>query len=389
VPPDRAAPAPWSKWSHAHETDYDLGIEEEVMLLDPSRGWALTPAIDAVLEAWPQESRDSVSSETHASAVELRTGVHAHVGDAVTELSQLRATLKHVLDGLGLAAGSSGTHPSAVWHEMQVSSRERHQQVYGSMRELARREPTFALHVHVGLPSGEAGIAAFNRLRAHVPVLLALSANSPFWQGRDTGLASARTPLFQAFPRVGIPRAFGSYGEYVRAVDLLLHCGAFPEPTYLWWDVRPQPKLGTVEIRIMDAQATVGATAALVALVQSLVRLELVDGHADAALVHAPEVLDENRFLAARDGVEAALVDPVQARAVPLLEIAGELIGACTPHAVALGCTAQLDLLGDLLDDPGPARQRLVASRDGLEGLTADFSLDFNAPLTQLQRDTV
>jgi len=380
---------PWSKWAHAHATDYDLGIEEEVMLLDPGRGWALTPAIDAVLDAWPEDSRDSVSSETHASAVELRTGVHANVGDAVTELSQLRATLKHVLDGLGLAAGASGTHPSAVWHEMKVSSRERHQQVYGSMRELARREPTFALHVHVGLPSGEAGIAAFNRLRAHVPVLLALSANSPFWQGRDTGLASARTPLFQAFPRVGIPRAFGSYGEYVRAVDLLLDCGAFPEPTYLWWDVRPQPRLGTVEIRIMDAQATVGATAALVALVQSLVRLELVDGHADAALVHAPEVLDENRFLAARDGVEAALVDPVQGRAVPVLEIAGELIGACTPHAAALGCTAQLELLGDLLDDPGPARQRLVASRAGLEGLTADFSLDFNAPLTRLQRGTV
>jgi carboxylate-amine ligase len=389
VPPDRAAPVPWSKWSHEHATDYDLGIEEEVMLLDPRRGWALTPAIDAVLEAWPEESRDSVSSETHASAVELRTGVHATVGDAVTELAQLRATLKQVLDGLGLAAGASGTHPSAVWHEMKVSSRERHQQVYGSMRELARREPTFALHVHVGLPSGEAGIAAFNRLRAHVPVLLALSANSPFWQGRDTGLASARTPLFQAFPRVGIPRAFGSYGEYVRAVDLLLDCGAFPEPTYLWWDVRPQPKLGTVEIRIMDAQATVGATAALVALVQSLVRLELVDGHADAALVHAPEVLDENRFLAARDGVEAELVDPVQGRAVPVLEIAGELIGACTPHAAALRCTEQLELLGDLLDDPGPARQRLVASRDGLEGLTADFSLDFNAPLTRLQRDAV
>src|SRR5918997_1789823 len=130
--------------------------------------------------------------------------------------------------------------------------------------------------------------------------------------------ASARTPLFQAFPRVGIPRAFGSYGEYVRAVDLLLDCDAFPDPTYLWWDVRPQPKLGTVEIRIMDAQSTLGAMAALVALVQCLVRLELVDGHADAALVHAPEVLDENRFLAARDGVSAEFVDPVQGRAVSI-----------------------------------------------------------------------
>ena len=302
-------------------------------------------------------------------------------------MGELRTVLRRVLDGLGLVAAGSGTHPSAVWHEMQVSSRERHQEVYGSMRELARREPTFALHVHVGLPSGEAGIAAFNRLRAHVPVLLALSANSPFWQGRDTGLASARTPLFQAFPRVGIPRVFGSYGEYVRAVDLLLDCGAFPDPTYLWWDVRPQPKLGTVEIRIMDVQSTLSATAALVALVQSLVRLELVDGHADAALVHAPEVLDENRFLAARDGVDAALVDPVQGRAVPVLEIAAELMHSCAPHAAMLGCGGELELLSDLLDRPGPARQRALAARSGLVGLAAELAGSFEAPLAALHSD--
>jgi len=257
------------------------------------------------------------------------------------------------------------------------------------MRELARREPTFALHVHVGLPSGEAGIAAFNRLRAHVPLLLALSANSPFWQGRDTGLASARTPLFQAFPRVGIPRAFGSYGEYVRAVDLLLDCGAFPDPTYLWWDVRPQPKLGTVELRIMDAQSTLAATAALVALVQSLVRLELVDGHADAALVHAPEVLDENRFLAARDGVDAELVDPVRGRAVSVRDVAIELMSACAPHATKLGCARELELLGDLLDHPGPARQRRLAARDGLIGLVADLATDFSGRVNRVEPDVV
>jgi len=350
---DPASPAPWSKWRHGHATDYDLGIEEEVMLLDPAREYALAPAIDDVLAAWPEELHDHASSETHSSAVELRTGVHATVADAVAEMGELRTVLRGVLDGLGLVAGGSGTHPSAVWHEMQISSRERHQEVYGSMRELARREPTFALHVHVGLPSGEAGIAAFNRLRAHVPMLLALSANSPFWQGRDTGLASARTPLFQAFPRVGIPRVFGSYGEYVR-----------------------------------DAQSTIDHTAALVALVQSLVRLELVDGHADAALVHAPEVLDENRFLAARDGVEAELVDPVRGRAVSVLEIATELMQACGPHAAALGCSGELDLLSDVFGHPGPAHQRRLAAHSGLAGLAAELAVDFEAPLTTLQPDS-
>ncbi|MEA2217898.1 MAG: glutamate---cysteine ligase / carboxylate-amine ligase [Solirubrobacteraceae bacterium] len=387
VPPETVKPkatAPWSKWRHGNE--YTLGVEEEVMLLDP-RDWSLAPAIDDVLAALPAELRDHVSSETHSSAAELRTGAHTTVGDAVAELGRLRAQLSAVCGSLGLAAATAGTHPSAVWHEMVVSSRERHQEVYGSMRELARREPTFALHVHVGLPSGEAGIAAFNRLRAHVPILLALSANSPFWQGRDTGLASARTPLFQAFPRVGIPRAFGSYGEYVRAVNLLLDCDAFPDPTYLWWDVRPQPRLGTVEVRIMDSQSRLVETAALVALVQSLVRLELVDGHADAALVHAPEVLDENRFLAARDGVEAKLVDPVQGRAVPIDDIVAELMVSCAPHAQQLGCADELKAVAGLLLDGGPARQRRLAKRLGLAGLVADLAADFRGGVTRAERD--
>lgn len=351
------------------------------MLLVPG-SWALAPAIDAVLEAWPEETRDRVSSETHSSAVELRTGVHTTVGDAIAELGRLRAQLARVLDGLGLAAAVSGTHPSAVWHDMVVSSRERHQEVHGSMRELARREPTFALHVHIGLPTGEAGVAAFNRMRAHVPVLLALSANSPFWQGRDSGLASARTPLFQAFPRVGIPRAFGSYGEYVRAIDLLLECDAFPDSTYLWWDVRPQPKLGTIELRIMDAQSTLDRTAALVALVQSLVRLELVEGHADAALVHAPEVLDENRFLAARDGVDARLVDPVLEHAVAVPEIAAELVAACRPHADHLGCLAELEQVARLIDEPAPEHQRRLAADGDLHSLVERLAFEFGCELT-------
>ena len=382
MPPDSAVP--WSKWRHGN--DYTLGIEEEVMLLDP-RDWSVAPAIDDVLAALPADMREQVTSETHNSAAELKTGVHTNVADAVRELGSLRSRLSEVLDALGLAAASAGTHPSAVWHEIAVSTPERHQEVYGSMRALARREPTFALHVHVGLPSGEAGIAAFNRLRAHVPLLLALSANSPFWQGRDTGLASARTPLFQAFPRVGIPRAFGSYGEYVRAVDLLLDCSAIPDPTYLWWDVRPQPKLGTVEVRIMDSQSTLEDTSALVALVQSLTRLELVDGHVDSALVHAPEVLDENRFLAARDGVDAAFVDPVHGRAVSVVDLTTELMLACGPHAEALGCAEELKLVAGLLVAGGPARQRALAERDGLDGLVADLAADFRGSGTRPERD--
>jgi carboxylate-amine ligase len=214
-------------------------------------------------------------------------------------------------------------------------------------------------------------------MRAHLPVLLALSANSPFWQGRDTGLASARTPLFQAFPRVGIPRAFRDYAEFVEAVDLLVATEALPDATYLWWDVRLQPRYGTVEVRIMDAQGDLDATRALVALVQCLVRLEAGEGLAPEALVHAPEALDENRFLAARDGAEAALVDPVRRRRVPLATVVAELLDACGDVAGELGCAAELALVPALLADPPSERQRRLAQGpERLRGLVAALAAD-------------
>ena len=246
------------------------------------------------------------------------------------------------------------------------------------MRELARREPTFALHVHVALPDRDAALRAFNRMRAHVPLLLALSANSPFWQGRDTGLASARTPLFQGFPRVGIPRAFDDYAEYVESIDLLLRCDAFPEPTFLWWDVRLQPRFATLEIRIMDAQTGLEPCAALVALVQSLVRLEVCEGFAAPELVHAPEVLAENRFLAARDGAHAELIDPVAGRRIPLAASLGATLDACRGHAEDLGCAAELELVGEIAAHPSDRWQRRVAAGpDGLVGLVAALAAAF------------
>ncbi|MEA2405675.1 MAG: glutamate---cysteine ligase / carboxylate-amine ligase [Thermoleophilaceae bacterium] len=328
--------AAWAEW-RSDGRAYTLGVEEEAMLLDPS-DWSLAHRSDHVLESLPEFAERYATAETHRSALELATGVHENVDSAMSELLELRATLCRGLDPLGMSGASAGTHPFAVWNDTVVSSGQRYEFVYGSMRELARREPTFALHVHVGVPSPNAAIRLVNRMRGHLPLLLALSVNSPFWQGRDSGLASARTPLFQAFPRVGIPRRFRDYAEYVETVDLLIRCDGFPEPSYLWWDVRPQPRFGTVEVRIMDAQSTVADTAAIVALVQSLARLELEQGWISDRLLRLPEVLDENRFIAARDGMRADLIDPrVEAR-VPARELLAELVQACEPHARALGC---------------------------------------------------
>jgi glutamate---cysteine ligase / carboxylate-amine ligase len=367
----------WAKWP-APGNEWTVGVEEEVMLLHPET-WELAQAIDRVLEVVPDTLRAQMCSETHSCAVELNTGVHRTVADAIGELGDLRMRLAGVLDGLGLRAGCSGTHPFAVWSDMRVAAAERHQAVYGSMRALARREPTYALHVHVGIPSPAGGAAALNQLRAHVPLLLALSANSPFWQGRDTGLASARTPLFQAFPRVGIPRVFSSYADWVRSVDLLIASGALPDHSYLWWDVRLQPRYGTVESRVMDAQASVEQTAALVALVQSVVRLEVLEGYASARVLHAQEVLDENRFLAARDGVMAELIDPDRGRRVPVAKLAMELVDACEPHAQDLGCAAELGLVRTLVEESGATRQRKLAGEDDdqvglVEALAEAFS---------------
>ena len=368
----------WARWaSQSTGSEWTLGVEEEVMLLRPG-SWTLAQAIDDVLPALPADLRAQMCSETHSCAIELNTGVHRTAASACEELAALRVALRGALEPLELSAACSGTHPFAIWHDMKVAGAERHQEVSGSMRALARREPTFALHVHVGVPTPAGALAALNQVRAHLPLLLALSANSPYWQGRDTGLASARTPLFQAFPRVGIPRVFSSYADWVRSVDLLIASEALPDHTFLWWDARLQPRYGTLEVRIMDAQVSVPHTAALVALVQCLVRLEVLEGFASSRRLHAQEVLEENRFLAARDGARAELIDADLGRRVPVAELAHELVEACRPHAADLDCTQELACVLGLVEEPGAERQRALAGPgDDQRGLVGSLAEAF------------
>jgi glutamate---cysteine ligase / carboxylate-amine ligase len=374
----------WAVWQGGDE--YTLGAEEEVMLLNP-HDWSLAQQIDRVLPQLPATMEGHVTRETHTSALELSTGVHATARGLREELRSLRTQLDRELSALGLRAASAGTHPSTVWHETVVSSSPRYEAVYGSMRELARREPTFGLHVHVAVRGPAEGIRLFNRMRVHLPLLLALSVNSPFWQGRDTGLASARTPLFQAFPRVGIPRAFRDYEDWVGAVDLLIRCDAFPEPTFLWWDVRPQPRFGTVEVRILDAQTTIGEAAALAALVQCIARLEVEEGYVPADLVGSQEALEENRFIAARDGMDARLIDPAGECRTPVREQLDQLLDACAPHAAALDCEDELASIEAMAECPGAKRQLALARDEGrlpglVEALADRFVTDAEALAT-------
>ncbi len=368
----------WANWpERPGAPQWTIGVEEEVMLV-AAPGYNLAQAIDEVIPRIPVDVAPYFHRETHAAAVELSSTVHTKVGDAIADLRNLRRAMRETCDGLELQVASSGTHPFAISREVSVSRGERQAAVYGSMRELARREPTFALHVHVGFADPEDAIRVFNRMRVHLPMLLALSANSPFWQGRDSGLASSRTPLFQAFPRVGIPRRFESFDEWVQTVDLLVSCEAFPDPTFLWWDVRVQPRVGTIEVRIMDAQVTLDATRALVAMVQTLARMEHEQAWAEEASRAAPEVHDENRFLAARDGVDVALIDPVARRRVPLRERLDVLLPMLREHAQDLGCEADLAAVDELYETPGAGYQLRVARRtERLPGLVRQLCAEF------------
>ena len=369
---ERTLPA-WADWNRS--APYTVGIEEELMLLAPD--WSLAQRSDEILPRLSPDLVEQLTCETHEAAIELATAPHRSAERAATEAGRLRLALASELSRCGLRAASAGLHPSAVWTETRVSRSARYQLVYESVRELARREPTFALHVHVGVADADRAIRLYNRLRAHIPLLLALSANSPFWQGRETGLASTRTPIFQAFPRVGIPRQFPSYEAYAEAVDRLLRCEAFPEPTFLWWDVRMQPRLGTVEVRVMDAQTTAARTGALAALVQVIAHLELEDGYAAPQLIGAVEVLEENRFIAARDGMDALLIDPVAECRVPARELIERLLSAGREHAQQLGCEAALDGVRELARETGATWQLGVGRRRRLDGLVESLAAAF------------
>jgi carboxylate-amine ligase len=365
----------WSRWNGSKGQRYTMGAEEEVLLLNAA-DHSLAQSSDRVLARLSDWLSGHASPETHAAVIELQTGIHSDFDAVVSELANLRSELDRELRAMGLCAAAAGTYPLEHSGQSQVSGSARYRRVADSMRALARRDPTLALHVHVGVPDPEDAVRLLNDLRTAVPLLLALSANSPFCQGQDTGFASARTVIFQGFPRTGTARRFTGYADYVGAVDALIASGALPDPSFLWWDVRLQPALGTVEVRVMDVQSTVADTAALIALVQSLARLAL-EGDMTGEDV-GPEVLAENRFLAARDGLDARLIDPAKRQLVPLRVLLDELLAKSRPYAGA-GASVELGRIQRLATANGAVRQRTWAGENGLAALMSTLTERFAA----------
>jgi glutamate---cysteine ligase / carboxylate-amine ligase len=364
----------WTDWKSVG-APYTVGVEEEVMLLTTD-DLSLAQRSDDVIRLLSPELAQHTAQETHAGVLELRTGVHSSVSGAVRELWQLRRRLAAEVSGLGIAPAGAGIHPLAAGEETRTSGAARYQLIADEMRCLSRREPTMALHVHVGVPAPDDAARVLRRIRDCLPLLLALSANSPFSRGSDTGFASARIVIFDGFPRTGPPRPFSCYRDYVDAIDVLIASGAIRDPTFLWWDARLQPALGTVEVRVMDAQSTVADIAPLVALVQSLARLELEHpGERDPT---AEEVLAENRFLAARDGLDARLIDVTTGRLTATRTLLAALIEECRAPAAALDCSQMLDHAYRLAAVNGAVRQRSwVAGGRDLASMLARLSQQF------------
>jgi glutamate---cysteine ligase / carboxylate-amine ligase len=346
------------------------------MLLD-LQSHALAQHAEIVIGTLEPRLARHLTPETHSGVLELKTGVHQRVRRAAAELGATRRDLSRQLRPLGLCAAAAGCYPLQADEPIGVSTSPRYRALEESMRALVHRAPTMALHVHVGVPDPEEAIVLLGRLSATVPLLIALSANSAICEGRDGGFASERIAIFQAFPRTGIARQFESYEDYVASIGTMIDAGAIPDPTFLWWDVRLNPAIGTVEVRAMDAQIATADSAAIIALVQCLARLSLEEE--PLAPRPSPEVLAENRFLAARDGLDALLIDPERGELVPVRETVELAVRRCRPHAAVLGCSFELERVRQLAALDGAARQRRAMLRGGPAAVTSMLATAFEA----------
>jgi carboxylate-amine ligase len=338
---------------------YTIGVEEELMILD-GETCNLANQIEDVIEAYDGDG--IVKPELLQSVLEIATEPCQDVGEAGEQLRALRRGVAEAAAGRGLSIGSAGTHPFALWEDQRVSADPRYRHLISALKFIARQEIIFGLHVHVGMDDADKAIHVANGMRVHVPILLALSANSPYWRSEDTGLSSTRMPIFRAFPRVGIPPVYDGWADFESRISFMVDAGVMEDYTYLWYDVRPHPNLGTVEVRAMDAQTHVEHTLALTALIQAMAK-ELAEHYeAGKQLGHYPyEMLDENKWLAARHGLEGELVDLPERRMVPARELARRLYDRLAGHAQDLGAASELEGILDLIErGTGAHRQRLV-----------------------------
>jgi carboxylate-amine ligase len=336
-----------------------IGVEEELLLVD--EGMGLVAAGERVLEEIDPAARDSVSTEIFATQIELKTGICHDAGEAVADLARVREAIR----ATGVELLGSGLHPDDDEEHPAIVEKPRYEVVQKDFASLLKTPPC-GLHVHVGMPDPETAVKVGNALRYHLPLLQALTANSPFRQGEDSGLASARTAYVRSYPRFEMPRAFRDYEDFRRVADQLIAAAGVDDYTYLWWDVRPHPRLGTVEVRAMDVQPRAEANAAVAALVQALAAKE-IDQASTPELCR--EALEESYYQASRYGLEARLMVDDEV-AEPGVEVAERVLAEARPYARELGGEEALDEIERIVrEGNGADDQRRVHQCAGMDGL--------------------
>jgi carboxylate-amine ligase len=340
---------------------YTVGVEEEFQLVAPS-SFALVPAIEDVLAA-PDAvglSAGSIASELTASCLEARSPICSTVAELASALPALRRKVRGLVEKNEVRLAAAGTHPFSDAIAQPITAGERYRRVEEEMGWAARMQAIYGLHVHVAVPDEEHAIRAMNALSRHVPLFVALSANSPFWRGADTRLSSTRSKIFGLVPRSGLPPRFDSWGDFEGYVDSLVGAGTIPDYTWCWWDARPHPRLGTVELRALDAQTDVAWTAALAALAQCLVAT------AGEYPPEDPLLTEENKWRATRYGLDANLHDFSTGQSITAREAIRDLTSALRHVSQDLRCEAELaGVLGIVEGGTGAQKQRAVFGERG------------------------
>jgi glutamate---cysteine ligase / carboxylate-amine ligase len=339
---------------------FTLGIEEEFQIIDPKTR-ELRSHMHEIVEGGKTILKEQVKAEMHQSVVEVGTNICQDITEARKEVTYLRKVICEIANKQGLIVASAGTHPFSRWQDQQITDHPRYHQIVKELQDTARGNLIFGLHVHVGIPSREIGLAIMNQARYFLPHIFALSANSPFWLGRNTGFKAYRTKVFDKFPRTGIPEYFGSVAEYDSYIDLLIKTNCIDNGKKIWWDLRLHPFFETIEYRICDVPMRIDETIAIAALIQAVTAKIYKLMQANLSFRnYSRALINENKWRAARYGIEGKLIDFGKQEEVSTKDLIYEL----------------LDFVDDVVDDLGSRHELRYIEKMIENGTGADRQLE-------------
>jgi glutamate---cysteine ligase / carboxylate-amine ligase len=347
-----------------NEHVFTIGIEEEFQIVDPETR-ELRSHIQEILAYDKVILRERVKTEMHQSVVELGTDICQDTACARQQVVQLRSQLAMVAARDGLKIASAGTHPFSHWMDQLITAGERYATIVNDLQQIARANLIFGLHVHIGIPDREEAIQLMNQARYFLPHIYALSVNSPFWLGQNTGFKAYRHNIFERFPRTGIPDAFESLSEYEDYLDLLVTTNCIDNAKKIWWDIRLHPFFDTLEFRICDAQSGVNDTIALAAMMQAVVfKLHKLLRQNVSFRIYRRRVIDENRWRASRYGLDGKLIDFGRRCEVETRSLIHEILEFIAPEVDELGSRAEIEHIERIMrGGTGADRQLAVWER--------------------------